>query len=170
MRKLLSVCICLGLLAISVQAVSGILSNKESETNYKAFFEQSEDYDVLFYGTSHIHRAVDPMALWKDFGIVSYNMASDGCRIPTIYWQIRLSLEYTTPKLIVVDCAYLSREEKVSKDGAVHKALDAFPISRTKVEAVFDLYEDKDHREGMIFPFSTYHNRWNECSHRKSKC
>lgn len=170
MKKILSVCICLGLLIVSMTAVSGILSNKESAIKYQAFIQQDADFDVLFFGTSHMHNAIDPMMLWKDFGIVSYNMANEGCRIATIYWQIRLALDYTTPKLIVVDCAYLNREEKTkNKDGAVHKVLDIYPLSKTKKEAVFDLYDDKDHRERMLFPFSTYHNRWNELTEQDFK-
>lgn len=153
---------------------------KDSVAKYRDFFEQESDFDVLFFGTSHMLNAVLPMELWSDYGIVSYNMAGHGSRIPTSYWTMRNALEYTTPQVVVIDCYSVSYEEKCSDVFSyMHYSFDAFPLTKTKIQAVFDLLEDAPFGDvnsdseiiadeesrtklGLLWDFSTYHSRWDE--------
>ena len=68
----------------------------------KEFTENSEVYDVLFFGNSHMANAVYPMELWHDYGMVSYNLAGYGNRIPTTYWNVENALTCSDQELIVV--------------------------------------------------------------------
>ena len=77
---------------------SGYSYSKNAE-----FMEESERYDVLFFGNSHMANGVFPMELWNDYGIVSYNLAGFGNRIPTTYWTMEDALDRSHPKLIEMD-------------------------------------------------------------------
>lgn len=155
--------ITLGIIVFLLQYSSQILMRKDADKKFNSFFEQEEDFDVLFMGTSHVMYGVLPMELWHDYGIVSYNFGSLAHPIPATYWIMENALDYTSPKLIVIDCFGLSGTGKVNAQ--THDSLDAFPISKTKVEAVYDLLEDVEtdltHLE-FLWKFSSYHHRWND--------
>lgn len=169
---------CLVTLALLIAALAGLtrlLERKASYSKYAPFFAQEEDFDVLFMGSSHLLNSVFPMELWKDYGIVSYNFGGHGNQLATSYWVMENALDYTTPKLMVIDCYYLEYEMKTSMNFAqVHLSFDAFPLSRTKIRAAFDLLEDGAFHESwtpdmaqrtrlnLLWDYAVYHDRWNE--------
>ena len=142
--------------------LSDLTERKESQNKFSEFYEQDADFDVLFLGSSHTLNGVFPMELWNDYGIVSYNMATHGGRTAGNYWLLKNALEYTNPKLVVVDCYMISLNEKISEPEKIHMATDHIPFSKTKVEMVQDLAEDEDTYWDYLWEFSTYHNRWND--------
>lgn len=168
---------CLVTLALLIAALAGLtrlLERKASYSKYAPFFAQEEDFDVLFMGSSHLLNSVFPMELWKDYGIVSYNFGGHGNQLATSYWVMENALDYTTPKLMVIDCYYLEYEMKTSMNFAqVHLSFDAFPLSRTKIRAAFDLLEDGAFHESwtpdmaqrtrlnLLWDYAVYHDRWN---------
>ena len=155
--------ITLGITIFLLQHSSQILMRKDADKKLGPFFEQKEDFDVLFMGTSHMMYGISPMELWHDYGIVSYNFGSQGSLLPSSYWIMKNAFDYTTPQLVVIDCYLLSHPEKV--DIALHKSLDAFPISRTKIQAVLDLLKDTNTDltySEFLWNFSIYHQRWND--------
>ena len=144
---------------------ANLVERKESDTKNKAFLEQDKDFEVLFLGTSHMINGVYPMELWDDYGIVSYNLAGHDTPIATSYWVLQNALDYTTPKVVVIDCLAISNNTKVSTNfDYAHLSFDVFPLSYTKYLAVSDLmFDDMEHSKwDLLFPFSKYHNRWNQ--------
>lgn len=167
------------LLAVSLNYLTNLMERKESIVKYQPFLEQEADLDVFFMGTSHVFCGVFPMELWNDYGIVSYDVTGPGSQIPTTYWLMENALDYTTPKLIVLDCFTLSSIYKTTTlFSNLHRTLDAFPLSVTKIKATLDLLNDplisaaiengtivepeKRTPIGLLWDFSVYHSRWNE--------
>ena len=173
---LVTACLLLGCISF----LSGVLMRKSGAYNYYDFFSQEEEFDVLFFGSSHVVNGVMPMELWRDWGIVSFNMANTGCMIPTSYWMLELALRYKTPSVAVIDCMGLESNFKTFPERfeQVSVTLDAFPLSRTKIRAAMDLLDDPymdeaiangetEAMEGrdpfsLLWPFSIYHRRWKE--------
>lgn len=153
---------------------SDVLERKDSRYKYKDFYEQKEKFDVLFMGTSHVINAVFPMEMWDKYGIVSYNFGGHGNQMATSYWVMRNALQYTTPKLIVIDVLEVGRDFKVAENEDQSRlSLDSMPFSKVKVEAVKDLFGDKSligteqedlyqKRWEFLFDFGKYHSRWND--------
>lgn len=176
--KLVTGCIMtIGLTVCLLWCSTNIMENKSSNSKYADFFEQDADFDILFLGTSHMGYGVYPMELWNDYGIVSYNLGGHGNPLAITYWTLENALEYTSPRLVVVDCYLLSNMVKTnSQFESVHYSLDAFPNSKIKINAVFDLLDDKyadqtfwtDESENprtpmeLLWHYSIYHNRWND--------
>ncbi len=160
--------------------VNNLVERKDSVEKYAAFFEEENDFDVLFFGTSHVMNGIYPMELWEDYGIVSYNFGGNGNEIPTSYWLMLNALDYTDPEVVVLDCYFLSSNNKASVDYSyLHQSFDAFPLSQTKIDAINDLLDDpyielemEENTEAdtseerlasnMLFNFSLYHSRWEE--------
>lgn len=178
------ICCCLAtvvLLVASLGWMTELMERKASVLKYQPFFEQKEDFDVLFFGTSHVINGIFPMELWKDYGIVSYNFGGHGNMLATSYWMMKNALDYTNPKVVVIDGLFLSADVKLNNDfSLIHLSMDAFPLSRTKLSAVWDLLDDPVSEESfeqkdqsgqqisagspfsLIWNFSVYHSRWND--------
>lgn len=173
---IVTVCLTVGLLGY----LTDLMERKSSDQKYADFFAQNEDFDVLFMGTSHVINAVSPMELWNDYGIVSYNLGGHSNQMATTYWTMENALDYTTPGLMVIDCLAVSGSCKCSDIFSfLHLSLDAFPLTGTKVRAIWDLLDDPNMdksiengtaREsdeprtkiGLLWNYSVYHNRWTE--------
>lgn len=173
-KKLLRFLSCLMTVILTVLLLiptMDLTARKASVIKYHDFFRQEADFNVLFFGSSHMINGVYPVQLWEEHGIVSYNFGGHANRITTSYWVMENALDYTTPKLVVIDCLGLSVESRTHNQYQyLHQSLDAFPLTATKTRAVFDLIrEDEVENPGqlrfdLLMPFSSYHNRWTELS------
>ncbi|WP_026488652.1 hypothetical protein [Butyrivibrio sp. XBB1001] len=179
-KKILVFMFTLILLGVALGSITPLFERKASYEKYADFFDEREDIDVWFLGSSHMLNAVFPMQLWKDYGIVSYNFGGHSSQIATSYWVMENALNYKTPKVVVIDGYLLSSEWKASDIFSyLHLSFDAFPISKTKIMAVNDLLNDegleksiqdgtarqsdeKRTKIGLLWNFSVYHSRWNE--------
>ena len=150
------------LLALMLRYLDRLMERKDSRDKFEKFYEQKENFDVLFLGTSHVHNGISPMDLWEQNGIVSYNLSTPGCRIATAYWTLRIALEYTDPELVVLDCAYLKDEKANDNVNYGHRVFDAVPFGVLKAKAIMDLYDTGENRLRYLCPLSLYHNRWTE--------
>lgn len=154
--------------ALVLNGVSRLLERKTSEERYSEFWEQPGDYDVWLIGNSHIYYAVQPMELWKDYRIRSYNLGAPRSYMPQMYWTLLNALSRATPKVVVVECYYIEKESKMAdmaedeNQSLLHDGFDSIPFSPMKVKAVMDLFDTKEQRIEYLFDFYVYHNRWEE--------
>ena len=164
-RKIRIVTCIVAIILLSIVELSGLTNlteRKSSDFKYQPFFEEKNDFDVLFMGTSHVINAIFPMELWNDYGITSYNFGGHGNELATTYWVLKNALDYTTPKLVVIDCLKLGSEAKVCTNiEYAHYSFDAFPLTINKIKAINDLFESGNKQE-MLWDFTVYHSRWNE--------
>lgn len=150
---------------VMFNATANIVERKESVIKNQDFISEKRNIDVLFLGTSHVINGVYPMELWDDYGIVSYNLAGHDTPIATSYWVMENALNYTNPRVVVIDCLGIRDVARVSSNfDFTHICFDVFPLSLTKIQAVNDLLKDNaEHSKwDLLFPFSQYHNRWNQ--------
>lgn len=148
--------------AMLFRSVMFCLENKGAHNRNGDFFRVADECDVLFLGTSHMATEVLPLELWHDYGITSYNIAGLGQLMPVSYWMLINALDYANPKVVLVDC-YAIEADAVANDGEfMHMSMDGLPLTKTKIRAVCDLYDDMDRRIEYLWNFSIYHNRWDE--------
>lgn len=143
---------------------SYIIMNK-TENTYAATlnYEKKDSIDVIFLGSSQIIYGIQPMQLWKDYGIASYNLATSGTGIPMSYWAAEIAIEEQHPKFIVLDVAFVFKDDKVF-DGALarlHPLMDSFPANESRYHAIQDLVEEEDRMQFYV-PTYIYHTRWND--------
>ena len=154
--------------ALVMGYIAYVCKRKNSNEKYDDFFSQEEDFDVLFFGSSRVLNGIYPMELWEDYGMVSYNFGGHGNYIPVSYWVWKNSMDYNKPKLVVIDATFI-QENKPYRENTqqVHLSVDSFPLTKTKYDMVEDLFGDPDsdfydNRYEFLFPFGSYHDRWNE--------
>lgn len=158
--KIFWVCMAVLLFAAGIRFLTKLLNPGYAYTKNKEFMEDSEMYDILFLGNSHMTNAVYPMELWHDYGMASYNLAGYGNQIPTTYWMMEYALGCSDPKLVVMDCAHLKVEEKVQTKELLHAQIDCLPFNREKWRMLCDLIEAPKDRLEFVWDFAAYHDRW----------
>lgn len=150
-----------------ITAMSYVTKNKTPYRQYSACFTDEENFDVLYFGTSHTMCSVLPMEMWREYGIASYNLGITAGRIPEAYWTLVNALDHNAPKLVVLDCFYMDSQEKSTTVGQVHSFLDAFPMSINKLRAIRYLSEDNEYiskmgKIGLYFNFMAYRQNWDK--------
>lgn len=162
-KKIFSTIICCVMTLATIGAADNFLMRKTSYIKNADFYSYEDNYDILFLGSSHMVMGVSTMDLWADYGITSYNLGNYGQWIPVDYWVLKNALDYTMPKLVVVDVHAIGVENKYSLDhvSQMHEVFDVMPLSKNKVSAVYDLLPDGKRME-FLFDFSLYYTRWNE--------
>ena len=118
------------------------------------YYESQADYDILIFGASHPHNAIDPMVLWEDYGITAYNLATSGEPMPLSYFAVKSALDHHAPEAIILDAGKIA--DNVIQIGQAHKALDGVPLGKSKMEAIHYLL-----RMGVIeSPFEMLSDMW----------
>lgn len=140
-----------------------LFCRQDAKNHYEQFFENAEDIDVIIVGSSHVVEGFYPLQMWNDYGITSYNFGNAALGPIYTYWIFRLGLQYVSPKVAIMDAYGAGKDnDKIDAIGAVHKGLDCFPLNQEKINAVLSMTSDKMQRAELLFPFISYHSRWEE--------
>ena len=159
-KRVVSVALLLALVLSGVAFWSRALRMNDGYYKNTPFIRDDREYDVLFFGTSHVVNSVFPMQLWKDFGLTSYNLAIHGGSIASSYWMLKTALDYQKPKIAVMD-VLLTKSNYMQTDlPMAHAAMDPFPLTKTKLQAIWDIYDSPKDRAELLFPLDVFHNRW----------
>lgn len=162
------------ILLVLILLTSKIVQRKDSLKKYREFFEIAEQVDVLFLGSSHVLNGINPLQLYEEYGITSYNMAKNGGHVAESYWMFMNALEYCTPKCVVIDLWALERDyqyidimeettsevERKKYISFLHDSLDSWPMNKTKLESINDLLSSYEVRKEFYWDFLVYHDRW----------
>lgn len=166
--KILGIGLFLVVLSLCTSCIMRVTKDKANYLKYQQFYEEKENFDVLFFGSSRILDAVYPMELWSEYGLTSYNMAQHAERLSISYWQMKNAFAYNKPKVAVVDLSIITAGKITDTDteskSYLHKSLDHMPFSILKYNAIKDLTEGVDVWE-YLFPYAMYHHRWTQLAH-----
>lgn len=139
-----------------------VFREKDETGKNIAFVEDGESYDVFWMGTSHMSR-IQPMEVWKEYGITSYNLYNTGSGMNRNLATLEMALTYATPKVVVLDTDQWWREKEFAEEpGDFHRTFDIFPLSRQKIKAVCQITDDPGARKELLFDFYRYHDRYRE--------
>lgn len=161
-KRLVSVLVLLALVITGLGFFGSALAVADGPQKNGLFLRDDREYDVLFFGSSHMVNDVLPMELWKDYGLTSYNLGGHGASIAASYWELRLAVQYHKPKVAVLDVLFAGSDTTDMSLGLAHEMLDIYPLSRLKAEAVSDLFADRGTWAEMLFPLDVYHSRWKD--------
>lgn len=133
------------------------------------FYElQKNSVDVLFIGSSSSFWGISPMYMWRDYGITSVMRASFMLSPVVSELYLKESLEYQTPKLVVINPqAAFSEYNYDAYEGSLSNSLSFEKFSVNKLSAIYDIYRDSRYKIGLhelMFPIFRYHSRWSELS------
>lgn len=150
-----------------LSVISRIMIRKDEYSRYSEFYKEKDSFDVLFFGSSRMLDAVQPMEIWQRYGIKSYNLAQHSESLGRNYWSVLNAIHYNKPKVIVVDLSlfagdyYVEQDSSAEKQAYLHNMLDHMPLSLTKIRIINELC-DRPLRAEYMFPLALYHSRWSQ--------
>lgn len=159
-RKIINCTIFLIILVLCVNFASNILQDKSSEYKNSDFFSEKNQFDVLFFGSSHMELFVSPLEMWKDYGFISYNFGNPEEGIPITYHVIKNAIEVNKPKVVVVETYMFNLSGKYSSASKLHYGLDSFPLNKTKIDSVIEMTDNTNDFLEMFFCIGKYHENW----------
>ena len=127
----------------------------------KGFYKEPKNsLDVVFMGNSDTYRGVDPLIMYHEYGITSYNFVAAGQRMWTAYTMFEETLRTQNPKIIMFNADGLFSTNQASS-GNYSKVYDNMPFSLDKIKYVFDTnYKKKRKIERLshLLPIFSYHD------------
>lgn len=166
----------LTLLTLILIPLSRLLARKSlalpwnTTTKISGFYNEERDqFEVMFFGSSHAYAAFSPLELWEETGVKSYVFATQQQPLWATYTYIKEALKRQSPALVVVECrmAFGDQEYYIEgnggKDiGVTYSYMDDIPLSWNKVELAMQSAPDLENRLGTLFSFMMYHDRWSK--------
>jgi len=145
------------------------------------FYELTDKvkFQAVFLEASGYEWDIDPMKIYKDTGIVTFNMSSSGQPFPVSYFLCQEMLKTQSPNVVILNAGGLF--SKGIFLGGYHYILDSMPMSKTKMDLA-SFYADEYSTEygidrtkallSAVLPIYQYHDRWDvltksSFSHRK---
>ena len=131
------------------------------------FYEEPKDsMDVIFFGSSVSFCDINPMEIWKEYGIPSYNFANGAQRIQISEYYLKEALQRQKPKVAVLEVSIFSETIDLAEvDTVLIWNLAAMPFSVHKLELIWN-YVKPAERLDAIFPITFYHTRWKELNQK----
>lgn len=136
-----------------------IWSTDARKKAYEALPENS--LDVLFVGSSNVMCGIDPLRIWAETGIQSYNYCSRAQTLPFTYAYLQEALKTQQPECVVVDAWSVLNDHEVAglSDAGFHLAInmDSLALSRTKIEMI-NTFIPAEERLYYYIPLLRNHN------------
>lgn len=127
------------------------------------FYNEPEDeFDVMFFGSSHMYASVSPVRLWEDTGVKGYVFATQQQPIWATYTYLKEALKTQSPRLVVVECQMLFHDEDYYGEGVTYSYMDDLRFSWDKVLLAWHSAPTMEERVELLCNYIKYHVRWSE--------
>ncbi len=163
-KLIISISIGLALLFVGITFVDRMFKEGNyTDTFSDLYYVEDSEFDVFFFGTSHVYTGVSPMQLWEDYGITAYDIGIPASPLPVTYAMLKNTLKYKKPKIAMLE---VYQNEIVGFGSPnikwINQFFDFVPLSIEKYNDAKAYSDDKDVVRELMFPLSSYHNRWTD--------
>lgn len=143
--------------------IEKILNNKMFIYNFKDFYAQTNNIDIIFIGTSKIQYTLSPMEIWHKYGITSYNRGTAAQYYKLTYFLIDEIFKYNKPKLIVVDIYNLVTLENYDPTNRTNLVINNLDNKINTYKAFYNVNETNSFKilDNMNI-YKLFHQRWKE--------
>lgn len=159
----------LALLTLILVPLSRLLARKSlappwnTTTKISGFYNEERDqFEVMFFGSSHAYAAFSPLELWEETGVKSYVFATQQQPLWATYTYIKEALKTQSPSLVVVECRMAFGDQEYYDKGVNFSYMDDIPLSWNKAELALRSVPDTEGRLALLFNFMMYHDRWDD--------
>lgn len=122
-----------------------------------------DELDVVFFGSSHVYCGVSPMELYKNYGILSYVMATAQQPVAGSYFLLEKIYETHCPQTVVLDVSTMFSEVTLPYWRYI---LDNLEFGALKYRMAKEYLRagmatgESDGLFSVMFPIIKYHSRW----------
>lgn len=126
--------------------------------SYKELPENS--LDVLFIGSSNLMSGLNPVQLWEETKIQSYNLCSRAQTFPFAYEYLKDALKTQAPKCVVVDAYSVFSDKSYNSlaNSEFHFGINMDNLSFESKADLITKYIEKKDQLSYFFPLLKNHN------------
>lgn len=157
------------ILALVLHPIQELMARKSLEgvwdmTNKVGGFynEPENEFDVMFFGSSHAYASFSPLRLAEDTGVKSYVFATQQQPLWATYTYLKEALKTQSPSLVVVECQMALDDADYYEEGVTYSYMDDLRFSWDKVRLAWHSAPGMEGRVELLFNFIKYHGRWSE--------
>lgn len=132
-----------------------------SMMNY--YLQQPNTIDVLALGTSLTYAAVNTNALWANWGIAAYNLASAEQQYWNTYYYLKEALKSQHPKLIILDAKATSYRSDETLRGRTIMTTFGILSPDNRFESI-RITAPEEERNHYYYFFPVLHENWKDLS------
>lgn len=127
------------------------------------YLEENDTLDVVFIGASDIFAGFSSALAYRDYGFTSYPVATDSNPVSLLDYELKDVIDFQNPQLIVIEVnsVLYGDDETIKNEDRIHMVTDSSPLTKNKVETVFDNATIED-KLSVLFPFLKYHGNWSD--------
>lgn len=169
-KRILAVVGFLALTILALGIAQEVLKAKfiqDSTTIIDGFYaEKRNDIDVLFLGSSNCFCTIDPLVLYEEYGIASYDFASSSQSMDISLLYLKEALKRQKPKVVALEVNYIPGQNTsgIGEDSMLW-GLTNMPLTVNKLQCIYQLLGKVDEEYmSYVFPLLRYHERWKEIS------
>jgi len=140
----------------------------KSLNTIETFHNLPEDsVEVIAYGSSHTWLGVNPIEMYKSYGIGSYNYGAVWQRFNTTEVFLDDSLKTQSPKVVLIETFKVAELlENVDMNGEIWYA-KSLPDSEVKQKYLKQVFgDDKERWLSLWVPLAAFHQNWTDLSSR----
>lgn len=123
--------------------------------------EPADEFDIMFFGSSHAYAAFSPLELWHETGVKGYVFATQQQPMWATYHYILEALKTQSPSVIVLETQMMIQTEEYAEASVIHSYLDDLPFSRNELALIRASAPVAERLEYLV-PLIRYHDRWAE--------
>ncbi len=129
------------------------------EGNFTAeYYQETTEHDVIMVGDCEVYENIDPMVLWKEYGITSYIRGNAQQLTWQSYYLLEDTLKREKPKAVIYNVQALVHAEP-ERETYNRMTLDGLKWSKTKWDAIRASMCEGEKMVDYIFPLLRYHSR-----------
>lgn len=152
------------LIVASVYAVADRVFMHKDASYYslrRFFSERGDKYDVLAFGPSYMFCTLNPVELYRGFGIRSFLPGTSLQQPEATVSYVVESLRRYSPRVVLLEPSMVFFEESPEEypEGYAHAATDPFPFGLEKLSLIGRINVSDDLMNYAV-PFVKYHSRW----------
>ena len=159
MKKIVLTLLFLFITIILFFTVLNIINGKKYLYNINSFYQEKNNIDVFFVGSSRVYYAFSPMEIWNKYGIITYDRGSSDQFYKHSYLFMEEIFKLHKPKLIVFDIGTFTTQYRTH---LINFLLSSLPNNLTKIKFYYSFYGLTPELFNNINIYSIYHTRWKE--------
>lgn len=127
--------------------------------------KEEEPLDVVFVGGSATFVYWEPMKAWNDFGICSYNFATDTIQAECIKYGIKEVLKYQQPSLFVIDVRAFQYYDNMGAENGLRNFSDSLDWGIDRFRLVNEyldnhIIEENQDKLSLYLDIMKYHSNY----------
>lgn len=159
---LVTTCLTVGLIIGLGQFVRPVTDSDGCIASIKTFHEMPENtFEVIGYGSSHMWKGLNAMAMYENYGVGAYNYGGNWQRLNTTLLFMQDSFRTQSPKVVLVECFKIDDIlEDTDVNGEIYHTT-MFPESKEKQDYLKQCFgDDLERYLSYYVPLAAFHSNW----------